>query len=271
MVLSGKRVVVVASLFLSLVASSSVPALADDAAFPLRAKYALVGVNSISTKDLKAKLAQYTIVDARSKFEFKLFHIQGAYNIPVAEAGRELDIKALEEKTRKPLVFYCNGPRCEKSYKAAVFALQAGIKSPLVYDEGILHWAEVNPTETVLLGKPMKSSSQLIPESKFEAHLLSPRRFYDQVLADPKAIVIDIRTATERAGISLIQMRDMHVEMDEPSFTQWIDTAKKENRAIYFFDANGYTVQFLQYYLENEGLTDYWFMKGGANAFMSTM
>ena len=272
MVRLGKRMVVVASLLVSLVASASAPALADDgSAYPLRAKYALVGAKSISTEDLKANLSKYTIIDARSNFEFQMFHIEGAYNIPVADAGRELKIKALEEKTKKQLVFYCNGPRCEKSYKAAVFALQAGIKSPLVYDAGILNWAEVNPKETELFGKPMESTKQLISQSEFEAHLLSPQHFYDQVLADPKAIVIDIRTATERAGISLIQMRDMHVEMDDPHFVEWINTAKKENRALYFFDANGYTVQFLQYYLKNEGLTNYWFMKGGANAFMKTM
>lgn len=271
MVRPGKRLVVLVSLLMSLVTSALVPALAADSDYPLRAKYALVGVKSISTEDLKANLSKYTIIDARSGFEFKLFHIQGAYNIPVAETNRVLKIKELAGQTKKPLVFYCNGPLCEKSYKAAVFALHAGIKSPLVYDAGILSWAEVNPQETDLLGKPMESTNQLISEAEFKAHLLSPQRFYDQVLADPRAIVIDIRTATERAGISLIQMRDMHVEMDDPHFIQWIDTAKKENRAIYFFDANGYTVQFLQYYLKNEGITNYWFMKGGANTFMRTM
>ena len=120
-------------------------------------------------------------------------------------------MKALADKTKKTLVFYCNGTTCEKSYKAAVRAMQSGVKPVLVYDAGIFHWAEANPSKTDLLGKKMQSANQLISKADFSAHLLSPHDFYEHVMGDPKAIVLDIRDAGQRAGISLFQMRDVHV------------------------------------------------------------
>lgn len=243
----------------------------DDAQFPLRAKYETVGVVPISTAQLAAHFNDYTIVDARSAYEYHTLHIKDAHSIPLASNSFDLDVKALAEKTGKPLVFYCNGITCEKSYRASVRAMQAGIKHVYVYDAGIFNWAEAHPDKTVLLGKPMHSADQLISKAEFNAHLLTPKAFYEQTLADPKAIILDIRDAAQRAGISLFQMRDIHVPLDNASLEKWVNKAKSENRALYFVDATGRQVRWLQYYLKEQGLTNYWFMKGGAKAFYATL
>ncbi|MDD3577329.1 rhodanese-like domain-containing protein [Halothiobacillus sp.] len=244
---------------------------ADEMKFPLRAQYETVGVKPISTADLLAHFKNYTIIDARSEYEYQTLHIEGAESVPLSSPGFDQSVKALAEKTKKPLVFYCNGTTCEKSYKAAVRAMQSGVKQVLVYDAGIFHWAEANPGKTDLLGKKMQSASQLISKADFAAHLLSPRDFYERVMGDPNAIVLDIRDAGQRAGVSLFQMRDVHVPLDNARLTDWVDRAKRENRAMFFIDATGHQVQWLQYYLKEQGLHDYWFMKGGAKAFYDTL
>jgi rhodanese-related sulfurtransferase len=244
---------------------------ADELEFPLRAKYEMVGVKPISTADLSAHFNKYTIVDARSEYEYQTLHIAGAESLPLANAGFDLEVKALADKTKKPLVFYCNGTTCEKSYKASVRALQAGVPNVFVYDAGIFHWAEANPGETDLLGKKMTSASQLISKKAFSAHLLTPRVFCERVANDPRAIVLDIRDAAQRAGISLFQMRDVHVPLDNARLADWVKRAKEENRAMFFVDATGHQVQWLQYYLKDEGVTSYWFMKGGAKAYYETL
>ncbi len=250
---------------------TAAPAMAADNAFPLRAQYETVGVKPISTEELAANFAHSVVIDVRSAYEFQTLHIEGAQSVPLSDADFEQKIRALSDKTNKTLVFYCNGTTCAKSYDAAARALKAGVKSVWVYDAGILAWAQANPTKTDLMGKRMVSASQLIDKANFEAHLLSPRDFYEQVLADPNAIVLDIRDAAQRAGVSLFQMRDIHVPLDNTRLADWVKKANAEHKAIYFIDETGHQVQWLQYFLQEAGTTQYWFMRGGAKAFFATI
>lgn len=244
---------------------------AESPGFPLRSEYAVVGVKTISTQDLAEHLDEYTIIDVRSDYEYQTLHIAGAHSIPLSSAHFVEQARALATDTKKPLVFYCNGTTCAKSYKAVVKTLQQDMKHTLAYDAGIFAWAEAEPKHTVLLGQPMKSPLQLISQPRFESHMLNPRTFYEEVMADGHALVIDIRDAAQRAGISLFQMRDIHVPLDNAQLKVWIDKAKADNRPLYFVDATGHQVRWLQYFLEAQGVHHYWFMKGGAKAFETTM
>lgn len=262
----------VCALLLGGVTAGMATASADDIKFPLRAHYEAAGVKPISTADLLAHFNHYTIIDARSEYEYHTLHIEGAESVPLSSQSFNQSVKALAEKTKKPLVFYCNGITCVKAYKAALRAMQAGVNHVFAYDAGIFNWAEANPGKTDLLGKKMQSASQLISKAEFSAHLLSPRVFYERVLAAPNAIVLDIRDASQRAGVSLFQMRDVHVPLDNNErLARWVKRAKQENRAMYFIDATGHQVQWLQYYLKEQGVPEYWFMKGGAKAFYDTL
>lgn len=252
--------------------SASYAAMATESAdYPLRDEYAVVGVKTISTQNLAKNFDRYVVVDVRSVYEYQTLHIAGAHSIPLTDSSFSEQVAALAANAKKPLVFYCNGTTCAKSYKAVVKTLQQNMKQTLAYDAGIFAWAEAEPTRTVLLGEPMKSAQQLIPEAEFKAHSLSPRDFYEAVMGNNRAIVIDIRDAAQRAGISLFQMRDVHVPLDNDQLKVWIDRAKTENRPLYFVDATGHQVQWLQYFLAAQGVRSYWFMTGGAKAFESTM
>lgn len=239
--------------------------------FPLRAQYALVGVQPIDTAQLTKQRAQVVVVDVRSTYEFQTLHIDGAVSIPLSEPNFANKLKELSEKERKPLVFYCNGTTCEKSYKAAADALAAGIKTVSVYDAGIFAWAKANPSLTMLLGKPMTSASQLISKADFEAHLLTPQETDARLAKEPNAIVLDIRDAAQRAGISLFQMKDIHVPLDSPKLQDWLNKAQAENRPLFIIDATGHQVQWLQYVLQEKGLTHYWFVRGGARALYESL
>lgn len=239
--------------------------------FPLRAQYALVGVQPMDTAQLTQQRATVAVVDVRSAYEFQTLHIDGAVSIPLTDSKFTNEIKELSEKERKPLVFYCNGTTCDKSYKAAADALAAGIKTVWVYDAGIFAWAKANPTQTLLLGKPMTSASQLISKADFEAHLLTPQETDARLAKESNAIVLDIRDSAQRAGISLFQMKDIHVPLDSPKLQGWLDKAKAENRPLFIIDATGHQVQWLQYVLQEQGLTHYWFVRGGARALYESL
>lgn len=90
-------------------------------------------------------------------------------------------------------------------------------------------------------------------------------------MSDPKALVLDIREAEQRDGVSLFLMREVHVTLDSGRLADWVDRAKEENRPLFIVDATGQQVQWLQYYLKEEGIGNYWFMKGGAKAFYEAL
>lgn len=241
---------------------------AGAADFPLRAQYEVVGVHPISTQKLASGFKQYVIVDARSDYEYNTLHIKGARSIPLSSRDFSARVGKLAQAAHgKTIVFYCNGVTCSKSYRATAEAIQSGIHNVRVYDAGIFAWANAHPEDTVLLGEPLKSADRLISKKDFHAHTLNPEALFKQTDADPKAIIIDIRDAQQRAGVSLFRMRDHHIPLDNNRLKKWVDLARSEHRAMYFVDATGKQVQWLQYFLESEGLTHYWFMKGGVRAF----
>lgn len=95
----------------------------------------------ITTAQLKAMVdenKEMTLIDARTKEEYREAHIAGAINIP--EKSFDEDIQLLSADKKALLVFYCNGVKCGKSKKAALKAVARGYKKVLVYGEGFPVW-----------------------------------------------------------------------------------------------------------------------------------
>ncbi|MCB1734039.1 MAG: rhodanese-like domain-containing protein [Gammaproteobacteria bacterium] len=247
---------------LALSALVTTPTIADDA-YPLRAQYPDVPL--IELEALHAELNDVTVVDVRSAFEYSVLHISGALNAPVADHRFPLLVQELRQSTGKPLVLYCNGHTCEKSYKAGRLAQHAGLRDTKTYDGGIDDWAHAHPELTELLGKPLTSADRLISKEKLDQHMLSPDEFAKLVT---HSVVVDIRTPLERAGLGLFVGRERAVELDNARrLDRMIDRAVEQHKPLLVYDNAGREVPWLQYYLEDRGITDYFFMKGGARAF----
>ncbi|MCB1737417.1 MAG: rhodanese-like domain-containing protein [Gammaproteobacteria bacterium] len=251
-----------ALLVLALCALVAIPALADDA-YPLRAQYKDVPL--IELDELRAKMNDFTIVDVRSAFEYSVLHITGAVNAPMGDHRFPILVQEIRQSTGKPLVLYCNGHTCSKSYKAGRLAHHAGLKDTKTFDGGIDDWAHANPELTELLGKPLTSADRLISKDKLEQHMLSPEEFSKLVT---HSVVVDIRTPLERAGLGLFVGRERPVELDNARrLDRMIDRAIDQHKPFLVYDNAGREVPWLQYYLEERGVTDYFFMRGGARAF----
>ncbi|MEN3366134.1 MAG: hypothetical protein V7606_3408 [Burkholderiales bacterium] len=92
-----------------------------------------------------------TPVDTRTAKEFENEHINGSIHAPYIERSlkdRDFDPKlddytAILKLTRdKPLIFFCNGPECWKSYKASKIAVENGFKQVYWYRKGMPEWRE---------------------------------------------------------------------------------------------------------------------------------
>ena len=230
--------------------------------FPHRKFYPELSAKLIEINDLNKSIGNYIVVDVRSPFEYSVLHIQGAINVPVDDDK----FLAISQKTSaeggKPLLFYCNGKTCEKSYVAGNKALKGGFKDFMVYDGGIGEWAKTNPQQTVLLDKQLDPKA-LISADQFKAHSLNAKDFMSRASAQPSAYIIDIRSAAEVDGIHLFPGRDIRTGFDMNKLRKVITAAKEANQTVYAYDNSGFQVMALQYLLEEMGLKDYYLMQGG--------
>lgn len=241
------------------------PAAGED--FPLRDKYASVGVPPVETGELADSLDTMTVVDARSPYEYETLHILDGVSIPLTSRDFNESVRDLVDESGQPLVFYCNGVTCAVSYKAALKAKEAGVEDARVYDAGVFAWAQAQPERTVLLGEPLQSTDQLIADDEFKRHVLDEDAFYARIQSSTDPVIVDIRSKDQRQGVSLFQMQDRHVPLthDNQELGELVQTAKKDQRPMFFVDATGKQVRWLQYYLEEQGVEQYWFLEGGAS------
>jgi rhodanese-related sulfurtransferase len=106
---------------------------------------ALAGGTLVEAAQLKAmrdSTKQLVIIDSRIASEFKQGHIAGSISIPQPQMASQKG-KLPTSKTT-PLAFYCNGPKCWKSYDAAKMALGWGFTKVYWLREGLPAWKKAH-------------------------------------------------------------------------------------------------------------------------------
>src|SRR5258706_1091071 len=148
----------------------------------------------ITTADLQTKTATappvhwaFTVVDARTRVEFEENHIAGAISCPATQTAALLP-RPVKDKSRQ-LIFYCNGPKCTKSQKAARVAISLGYRRVLEYNEGLPAWGKAN--------LPVAGS----PLPPVEMTSISPEDLRARMEAGEGPAVIDLRQAAGVASV----------------------------------------------------------------------
>lgn len=247
---------------------SSVAFASDE--FPGRAKY--MKVPFIELAEAYAERESAIIIDVRSKYEYDTLRIKAAINIPISDIRQfESDLSKLrEENPTTKLIFYCNGKTCMKSYKATMKAMQMGLENVYAYDAGVFDWAKAYPGEAALLGRSPIKPEQLISKASLNEHMLEPEAFSNKMTAD--SAVIDVRDRFQREGVGFFPGNEFNIPLDEgEKLAEAFAKAKQEQRPIFIYDAVGKQVRWLQYTLEDVGVQEYYFMKGGAKAYYDWM
>lgn len=240
-------------------------ATAADNEFPGRKLFPEVA--HISLEQLHARRQDVVIVDVRSSYEYGTLRIDKAVNISLADVDFAKQMKALRKQDPRQIVVYCNGKTCMKSYKAARKCQLEGIEDVVAYDAGIMDWAQKYPDATLLLDVKLNDPGKLISKIKFKKHSLSPDAFSER-LASTDDIVLDVRDRFQREGLSIFVGREFRVYLDDTKkLDRYISKAKKEGKGLLIYDAAGKQVRWLQYYLENKGVSDYYFMDGGIHSY----
>lgn len=238
--------------------------------FPGRKLY--LAVPYIELDDAYKRRNSVVFVDVRSDYEYRTLRIKGAINIPLADKNFIGKMQQLRGKEGgKPIIVYCNGKTCMKSYKAVTKCRQFSISNVIAYDAGVMDWARKYPAEAVLLGKTPINPANLISKSVFKKHLLAPDRF-EELAATGNALVLDVRDQFQREGISIFVGKEQRAPLDNPALIdQYLEQAKIGKRTLLIYDQAGKQVRWLMYYIEEKGMRDYYFMDGGAHAYFQSL
>jgi rhodanese-related sulfurtransferase len=242
-------------------------ALAQTGNYPGRITYPSVMV--LETEQLNAQFDDVIIVDVRSNYEYDTLHINNAVNIPLNDAGFTREVEALQAGSR-PIVFYCNGHSCYKSYKACTQASNAGINNVYAYDSGVFDWARAYPDRATLLGKTPVSTSRLISKADLGKKLLTPGEFSARI--SNKAVILDIRDAKQRGLVELFPYRQQNISLDDTKkLDRFLNGIKSSGKTLLVYDEAGKQVRWFQYYLVEKGISDYYFMNGGVKQFFKDL
>lgn len=108
---------------------------------PLAPK-SLEGTTAVITEDvykLTTSKADLVIIDSRRKEEYIKGHIEGSISL-LNTKMTQANLKKLVATTDTPVLFYCNGARCMRSYSASKMAVNWGYKNIYWFRGGWKEW-----------------------------------------------------------------------------------------------------------------------------------
>lgn len=110
----------------------------------------LEGVKIITAIEVKSLNKNFKIFDVRNELEYSESHIPGSINLHYKEKSEKavnfdpgidkFDLSKLPKEKNAPIIFYCNGERCWKSYKSSVAAIKDGYNNIHWFRKGIPDW-----------------------------------------------------------------------------------------------------------------------------------
>lgn len=225
-------------------------------------------VKIVELEDLKVGYdnGTFMIVDVRSTLEYDVIKVKGAYHVDLSKADFITNLQSLSAQyPDKKIAVYCNGGTCLKSYKAAIDAEEAGIKNVYAFDAGIPAWSNAYPSETLLLGKEVTDpQKQIIPKEQVKKVTLNFEAF-KQKASEPNAVAIDARDPMQRTQKLPGFEKALPIPLDK-LIKNVINKGNLKDKQLMIFDQVGKQVEWLMYYLVDQGYANYYFLEGGATS-----
>ena len=112
----------------------------------------VVGTTTATAAEVKALHDNGAIfIDVRNLRLYDRRRIPGAYHLDLKYAYDEESLAAVANKD-EPVIIYCSGVKCSRSYRASEMAVSWGYKKVYYFRGGIVDWREA--------GYPVESSNQ---------------------------------------------------------------------------------------------------------------
>ncbi len=113
-------------------------------------------------------------------------------------------------------------------------------------------------------GKAISADNKLIRRSEFQKKCLFFEEFKRKIDETPNALVIDVRDHIQKSGkLPGLPAKVLSSPLDNfiPNFVR---KKLNQDKTLFIFDQVGKQIQSLQYDMNENGYTDYWFLSKGA-------
>ena len=205
----------------------------------------------IGTEALEHELysgAPMVLANALSSIEFKNLTIKGSVSIPSSRvAGNPL----LPEDKGMLLVFFCKGPICVKSFKAAKEAIALGYTNVKVYKAGLPDWIRKRFPVTRTVEYPKVDIPKMYPQEVYEK--------LDEV------VMLDIRGEESKRIGEIKHGIVINIPLDDLEEKY---TALSKNKTIVIVDLAGAQEDICGRFLVLKGYTQLVGIEGGARAWI---
>jgi rhodanese-related sulfurtransferase len=231
---------------------------AADQSFPLRSFYP--NVTTISTEQLQDIYFTAIVIDVRNSFEYDFIHISKAKHVPLSAAGFVAAVQKYRSRAAEtPIILYCNDSSCTQAFRAAMLLQAAGFKSLFVYDAGVFSLMKTAPEKITLMAATPAQPDLVIADDFYERVRLDFVAFKLKA-ALSGTLVVDIRDIYSRSYIPV--MSNIH-NIPTEAFLQAITNRIWLEKKLLIFDQDGSQTAWIQYFLEANGYTNYFFLRYG--------
>lgn len=205
----------------------------------------------IETKALKHELdsgAPMVLANALSSIEFKDLTIKGSVSIPSSKvAGNPM----LPKDKGTPLVFFCKGSVCIKSFRAAKEAVALGYTNVKIYKAGLPDWVRKRFPVTRTVKYPKVDIPKMYPQEVYEK--------LDEV------VILDIRGEESKQIGEIKHGLVMNIPLDDLEEKY---NALSTNEMVVIVDLAGKQVDICGRFLVHKGYTKLAGIEGGAQAWI---
>mgnify|MGYP002713279120 CR=1 FL=1 len=240
--------------------------------FPKRVFYPQL--EYIDTNELAKGLHEkkYDVIDVRDDTSFKALHVKTATNIFVKSETFDKEVLDFVALSQNPLVVYCNGISCSKSYDAstkmkALFEKNNINKTVYTYDSGINAIAYAHNDLVLKNGQEVSRDNPLIAADKIKEHTLSPELFENYINnnKDDSYAILDIREKGERIIYKLFMFKNENkiALNNKDKIIAFLNTVKKDKKTLMVYDVAGRQINGLYELLKITGIKKWYYLEEG--------
>lgn len=248
--------------------------------FPNRKFYP--GLNYLSTNQMVSDVSagKYLIIDARPELGYNTLHIKESANIHSGDKQFVEKFLQLIEQNKKPIVFYCGGLTCLKSYKASTKAMQELNKRKIkrdvyTYDSGITAFAYASPDWVLKNGKPVSPENPILNVKKLKKHAKKAEDFVELIENDEENnyIILDVRERSQRILSKLFMFKKEHrITVLEPEkLIEFLNETKASDQLLMVYGAVEKQIESVFQLIQMTGVKKWFYLEGGEYAYSQFM
>lgn len=252
----------------------------SDKLYPNRKFYPQLSYISTEQMVDAVSKSKYNVVDARPTLAYSTLHIKQAENFSAQDKQFNEKIMLLINKNNKPIVFYCGGLACLKSYKASNLAIQELQKSNIkrevyTYDSGISAFAYASPEWVLKNGQEVSPENPLLDMTKIKKHAKNAADFTHSINTDEENqyVILDVREKNQQMLRKIFTFkREKKLTLLHPEkMTAFLNKVKGSGKTLMVYGSVEKQIEALYPLIQTSGIKKWYYLEGGEVAYSKYM